>query len=117
MQDSDGTSIRASSTRTTTTTSASAISGPAFTMGARTASSAASFLATATSASMPGPGQYDVPGMALASGPAFTLRGRTRERPQERLPGPGDYGPGASRCEPAGGVNTDRGVDGGSRAR
>ena len=106
LQDPSGTSasVSLSTTAASAPTTTASTSGPAFTMGARSTSSASSFLAAATAASagLPGPGQYDVPGTALASGPAFTLRGRSRERPREQLPGPGDYGPGASRCGPYG---------------
>jgi hypothetical protein len=49
-------------------------------------------------ASVPGPGQYLVPGSTMG-GPAFTLRGKPRERAQEDLPGPGQYGGNALRWE------------------
>ena len=69
-------------------------SGPAFTIGARLTSK--SMMVAAGSESVPGPGQYDVPATTL-SGPAFTLRGRVRDKVPENVPGPGQYGGGVSR--------------------
>ncbi|GAX72683.1 hypothetical protein CEUSTIGMA_g139.t1 [Chlamydomonas eustigma] len=71
---------------------ASSARGPAFTMGSRTrAVLHGQSLVIPGSEMLPGPGTYDPQQPAISTGPAFTLRGKSREKPIEVLPGPGAY--------------------------